>query len=279
MNSQGSDIKDPFTSGIYSPPSLFGQLTCRFSLLSDRDRNEVYRIATGRPFWRVLSALTALNQNGDLEGVNGAIRPFHLDRISSGEQSLLSLGEGGSDFIYRNLLLRSRRKLPTDDLHAVDLLFSDPIAVNEAEHLALNVFPILMRMARFPANYHGALLQDLDLRKSQGEQREFDEIISSHSFTYILAGQVHIRDIRYARIHDLKLFKNIIRHLKRGGVFRAWPVLTTADFPIHLYIKSLLDELLSEGWIRNHNFIMRKEPHITSDKTSEARYLNLVLVR
>ncbi len=173
----------------------------------------------------------------------GHLRPYEKESILSGHRSVLSLGEGESDYIGTILLERSRRDLPLQDVHAVDLAYGGH--PEKIDRYFLKRRPQGFKSAKlkeFPGNYHGQRFEDLDIRGADGLTRKFDEIISSHSLSYVLA--------KSAPPIQRRILEKIALHAQKGGVLRS--VSDLGQFTEELRLT--LEALKLRGVIRDYGF-------------------------
>lgn len=146
------------------------------------------------------------------------VPPFDHEAILRGTRSVVSLGEGGSDFIETILGYRRRSGLPAGGVHAVDIAYSDPALLAhftrhhpEAEEIRENV---QRRLQAFPDRYHGQSFESLDIRDERGRRVRFDELVSSHALLYVLwKSEPAVQDA---------ILQRMAEHAKPGARLRMW---------------------------------------------------------
>lgn len=163
-------------------------------------------------------------------GINGKMKLFdsNIISITKGEKSLLSLGEGKSNFI--KMLIEQaqfKRQIDTiDNIQAVDIIFDQP-----ANHFSRNnpTFKFIMENR---ANYHGSTFQKLSQLSHIGGVDKFDEIISSWSLNFVLDEQPET------------IIPIIENFLKKGGYLRIFPIDSETVYKNKLLpiLNSLLDK-------------------------------------
>lgn len=196
-----------------------------------------------------------LQSSNLVRGKNGAFPSFDREAVIRGERSVLSQGEGESDFIER-LLLESearerkkrfgRRRRTFENICAVDAAYGVSEQVYEAQGAPLPVRDPIVRlrpaMKRFPGNFRAATFQEMELRAEDGSLLQFDDVVSSWSFLFVLAKSPGDAE---------RMLRRVLLHLKPGGTFRAWPAEETPGAAAIL--APILEKLEREGLIRNHN--------------------------
>src|SRR5262245_24897894 len=118
----------------------------------------VHDVITSRDHADLAFRLAEINER--LAADNASAIPFYDDvAVGDGRKSLLSLGEGGSDFV--GVLLDRRRLIlgsgGTDGVHAVDQAYMARPRFSDA-----GVEKNKAYRERYPRNYHGQLFQHLD---------------------------------------------------------------------------------------------------------------------
>jgi len=159
-------------------------------LLNENQSNFIWRAVTARDATDYLDELDALNQLIQAHGLE--VPEFNL----SSNQSVLSLGEGESNFIDSLLVAN-----PQGLYHAVDAQRS----------AGFNLYK-----SKWPLNYHNAYFQNLNIKSTNGLRLGFDEIISSWSLDFVVRGTLIFK--------STKVVKLALEHLNLGGVLRVWPV-------------------------------------------------------
>ncbi len=261
-------------------PSASANDDCRSLFANNMDRLILHKAITHRGFSELTQRLNELNNRQTLSGVKGPLPSFEMSKFTDGHGRLLSLGEGVSDFVFQILSKRRDNRLPPDGVVADDILYSDPnrymsefatsvgLSPGEASAKVRELLHMLqLMMSAFPDNYFGVPFQDLtSARFIDSSEQKFDEIVSSHSFNRVLAAGDLSKPEQ--RNRDLALLKQTIGLLSDGGVFRIIPGFSTKyELERWHYAKSLLDQLMSEGYIRNHNM---QSPVMPSDLANAA---------
>jgi hypothetical protein len=183
-------------------------------------------------------------QNQPLMGVKGPIEPFpDFSEFISGRKNIVDLGSGESDFIPTLLDKCVAAGGMCSGLHAVDQSYSKIKAqVQDAPHFFTR--GVTSSIARYPANFHGQLFQELDIRV-EGERVLFDQAVSSSSLIYVL---------KAAALPECEIiFSRILDHMARRGHLRFWKD-GHGDLPaVFQKIEPYLNRLLSAGEISNYS--------------------------
>lgn len=146
---------------------------------------------------------------------------FDITSVERGETSLLSLGEGNSDFLHQFILERQKAGLPTDDLKSVDFAYINPVAQTSFMWGDGLDAPTLQRLADYPANYVGQSYQQMNLRNPDGSRKRFKEIVSMSSLNFVLGRyETEFPDPKKREKEIEALMRNILDHLENGGNLR-----------------------------------------------------------
>ena len=176
-----------------------------------------------------------------LPGAEGGTSPeVDFEQVLSGQKSVLSLGEGDSTLI-RHLNIASLEASGVTPHHAVDVAF------NRSAAILIN----RRSMLEFPENYHSQTYQDRRLG-TPGLHWTFDEIVSSHALSYVLAKQLKPQDY-VGRASAKNMMLRILSHLNPGGVLRSWGLWS----PNLDNLSELLQSLKDEGLISDYGFDIR----------------------
>jgi hypothetical protein len=177
-------------------------------------------------------------------GIAGTLPSFDTSSIIKGEKSLLSLGEGESQFVLT--LLRARRRwshqtqLPT--IMAVDAAYIPGIK-NKID-ISTEINPMKFFGTEFGGNYKGFLYQNLDIRDANGNTVHFDYIISRNSLSFVLSGTPRLQEAK-------EILDKVVDHLNPGGLLILMP-LSMKD---RQKLEPLLVDLRTRGIIQNYSTI------------------------
>lgn len=250
-----------------SLPAAAASKKCSHYLIYKSGKFQTWGLVTPRLTEEISRDLRVANKAETLQGTSGNLPKFNSAAILKGKKTLLSLGEGASNFIYSILNFQFKNRLPLQ-AYAADMVYKDLQAFyDDAVIFEIKDFRKIQRFQKkFPNHYIGAYFQDMQIRDKNGEPLLFNEIVSSNSVVYLLARFNKIQtptaqEIAQARVNDKQLLTAIVQNLKPGGVFRLWPYLPglTNGHIRWAYIKDLLDELQSEGVIHNHNVTAKNQ--------------------
>jgi hypothetical protein len=192
----------------------------------------VHSIVTPRSFAKIEHAL----MNAAEKGVRGPIQRIAIEDVVQGRRTLLSLGEGASDFVRKLTEASSRRT----NIHALDAIYNDVHGnINDEEMRGydpdFNGPALKSFILDHPFNYHAGYFADFSIRDDRGHELLFDEILSSHALAYVLE-------------LDADLLPEIIeKHLAAGGYLR---ILGMYD-SVWSKIKPVVQSLLQAGTIAN----------------------------
>ncbi len=189
--------------------------------VSRRGHNEVTR------FFEMEAALC--------NGINGPIPTFSERRqeILKGRKSIVSLGEGNSDFIKELIDKATKPEL----IHAVDIIYEDIDAIPGGKD---GMDPALRKFIKeHPTNYHGQPIQEFSITHQDGRPLMFDEMVSSYSLGFLILRQGP--DILPALIAN---------HLNQGGTLR---IVGGFDADSWDRLKPFLMRWRSEGLISNYS--------------------------
>ncbi len=117
--------------------------------------------------------------------------------------SLLSLGEGCSDFILKNL----NSSPSNSDFYAID-------ALTQSKYWKKGSSRYQDFKSKWPHNYVTGLFQTMNY-KIDSRELYFDEIIASYSLYFLIS----MADLSEC----IETLGNILSHLKPGGVLRVFP--------------------------------------------------------
>lgn len=258
-------------------------------------KNEIiHSVVTGRQAPQIWGLIEKYNESRYRTGVHGIIPPINLLGVLEGTETLLSLGEGRSTFVL-NLLNRLRKKsVNVSGVQAVDVIYKAVGRYRTLEDWEEKDFQSLVMagfskltwleyvLKAFPNNFHQSTFLELDLRV-ETKQLQFDQIISSNALSYILARKLDDQSLQTTMLNDIAVLKNVLRHLRSGGSLLIWPVLEISNASISrfLHLQRILNQLIVEGVIRNHNFDFINRPELKQDDWHEnggsSKYVALIL--
>lgn len=202
-----------------------------------------WHIVTDRGFKYYRDSLEATNQI--LQGISGQPIPaFDLTTIINGQKSVLSLGEGQSNFILE-LLKQNEPKVQNEAIVA------RPTAV-DIDYVRKTSKALARVPLKFRPQYVGQYFQKLDIRTADGKRVQFDEMVSAWSLTFLVEHMV-------GKLNDLdgavQMMKTILDHIKPGGVLRIWPADAKYFVPVILQLKA-------EGLVSESMFVDFKDPEL-----------------
>lgn len=247
-----------------------------------------YGVITARELDQVCEELAVPN----LHFSDGSPVPdFELAGVSTGSTRLLSVGEGVSTYVFQILARRETLGLDLSTVHAFDLFYAQQKPVDG--DWDSNVFfgglgasywdekfqkrDRLLR--RFPSNYHGGYFQELP--QSLTQAAPFDEIISSHSLSYLL-GPSDSKEV-FANSSDERLLLGILSLLKKGGYLRIWPYSNKSGEggkpSRYQYLKRGLEDLKARGLIADHSMNLQVDPPVVSLCGGIIRDFHYVVIR
>lgn len=162
---------------------------------------------------------------------------FSLESLESGQESLLSLGEGKAKVVL-DLNTASMQAMGEALHHAVDIAFrrSDRFVGT------------LEGFRNFPENYHAQSFQTLRLG-TPGMHLRFDKVISSQSLVYVLMQQLQPGDY-VGRARAKNMMMRILSHMNSEAVLAAWG-LKLPDLEL---LGDLMHSLADEGLISDFGF-------------------------
>jgi hypothetical protein len=183
--------------------------------------------------WPTQTHASADSINSRLETMNKRLAKqrkkswsINLNSINRGRKSILSLGEGGSNFISE--IRKKRREASVDEnkAHAVDY------------------HPL--RQEDF---YHQSLFQELNLVDSKGLRAQFDEIVSANALNFAVS---YANSLDSGTLAVLKM----LDHLKPDGFYRGLGELGADDTFVW---KGILETLKEKKIIKDFVFIEDNE--------------------
>lgn len=228
-----------------------------------------YGVITGRDYDRVCEQIAIPK----LHFSDGSPVPdFDFTGVSTGSTRLLSVGEGVSTFVFQILAHREALALDLSTVHAFDLFYAQDKPVDDDwdsnvffEGLTASYWNEKFQkrdrlMRRFPKNYHGGYFQALS--QNLLGLGLFDEIISSHSVSYLL-GPSETKEV-FANSSDEQLLLSVLSLLKKGGYLRIWPyannVCVNGMPSRYQYLKRGLESLKNRGLIADHSMDLDTDP-------------------
>jgi hypothetical protein len=181
-------------------------------------------------------------QHQPIAGITGPIAPFtDTSELVSGLKTVVDLGSGRSDFIPTLIEECMAAGGDCSGLHAVDFSYITIHARPSAARFAGHVDSFV---ARYPANFHGQLFQELDVQV-RGQKILFDEAVSSSSLMYVLMK---------APTEECELIlSRILGHLSRKGHLRIWKDGHGDWEPAFHKIRPFLERQLSAGEVSNYS--------------------------
>ncbi|MGE3975612.1 MAG: hypothetical protein AB7F59_13885 [Bdellovibrionales bacterium] len=194
--------------------------SCRHTLATDSKGQSqiVWDVITDRDFDYNRLTFETMNKMLKIRPGN-RIPEFHLKDVLEGRKSLLSLGEGMSDFIreilFHSEVLQKKEVTPefAVDAVAVDISYLQP----ESQSYFIGKLP-----NRMQSRYVGQAFQELDLKTADGKRAQFDEVFSSWSLIFVLEKMMEVD-----REAALQIMIRIFDHIKSGGVLRVFPINTS----------------------------------------------------
>lgn len=218
----------------------------------------VWHCVSVQSYERHQELLLPFRLRASLLGMRGGLLPaYDEQKIIRGQKWLLSLGEGGSNYVA-TLLSMQQDLFPlvwkTDNIHAVDIAYKDLWTFLENDPEQGEKFDLISDyLIGFHGHYHGALFQTMDLRQPNGDKMKFDEIIAVFSLGFMISSQAPMRE------ESLLVLRNVLGHLKSGGVLRiVGGHLKESDGEIkvegsyHRY-GPLFEQLAEEGLIKDYS--------------------------
>lgn len=182
---------------------------------------------------RSFRTISMIFNNASTSGINGNFPPFKVEDFITGDRSILSMGEGGSNFI-KILLKKAARKRGRysyiSNIHAVDVAYQNPTKFIPSSS-------VVKFIKEHPHNYHAASFENLDLRWGDGKLVQFDEIISSFS--------LYLTVYNNPRLIEML----ILLHLKPMGVMRLYP-FGNSNYAV---IKPTLEKMYKNNLISNYS--------------------------
>ncbi len=213
--------------------SLFDLNGCAFSadgLLNNVLENSelMWTLVTKRDFGHVSHTLNVIATQTPYQWrLTQAVDPL---KIREGESSILSLGEGLSNYVLQ--LAEFQREAhpekwasthPLDrNILAVDVIYQQlsPVVLNESEQRL-----VAERLTRHSDLFIGQSFAALDLKNAKGEARKFKVVFSSHSLSYlgIIAKVRNKKTVQEAAQKVEPLILRALTAVESGGFLIVYP--------------------------------------------------------
>lgn len=145
--------------------------------------------------------------------------------IIKNERSVLSLGEGNSDFLLSAIEARKNKGLRTDNMVAVDYAYpKHNLETGRISDLRRASFKVddghyvqetTKLVEEYPKNYLHGRFDSLDLKDNEGRRRQFETVYSSYSLNFVL------RQLTLEQQVDI--LERILDHVTPGGTLIIYP--------------------------------------------------------
>jgi hypothetical protein len=208
----------------------------------------VHGVITKRSEGHVLNALDTFDASvRPLKSRSPFWEPYSTEAIKNGDRSLLSLGEGESDFLAKTIRYRHNKGLSYQNLHAVDAAYFTHIAEIDPDFAAKHPYGFrAAELRNYPNHYHGQRFDELNLKDSSGRPMLFKEIISGNSLSYVLkASQAGMKE---------KIIRKIALHAAKRAILRFWNI-KTSESPASQKINETLQELKESRVILDFGYV------------------------